>query len=115
MKFKLVLTLLAVTPLAFTGCNSDTTAKKQKAAAQSASAAQQTYVAPGKLDEYYAFLSGGQSGSVFVYGIPSCRLIKEIAIFEPRAGVGYANNPDRNPTSVLPRLARCGVTRIIRC
>ena len=54
---------------------------------------QQVYVAPGKLDEYYAFLSGGQSGSVFVYGIPSCRFIKEIPIFEPRAGLGYANNP----------------------
>jgi nitrous-oxide reductase len=77
----------------FIGCDSDTTAKKEKVAAQNNSAAQQVYVAPGKLDEYYAFLSGGQSGSVFVYGIPSCRLIKEIPIFEQRAGLGYANNP----------------------
>src|SRR5262245_21890782 len=77
----------------FAGCNSDTTVKRDKAAAQSASAAQQVYVPPGKLDDYYAILSGGQSGSVFVYGIPSCRFIKEIAIFEPRAGLGYANNP----------------------
>ena len=30
---------------------------------------------------------------MFVYGIPSCRFIKEIAVFEPRAGLGYANNP----------------------
>jgi len=93
MKLKIFLALLAVAPLAFTGCNSDTTAKQQKAAAQSASSAQQIYVAPGKLDEYYAILSGGQSGSAFVYGIPSCRFIKEIPIFEPRAGIGYANNP----------------------
>ncbi len=74
------------------GCNSGTTVKKEKAAAQSASDAQRVYVAPGKLDDYYAILSGGQSGSAFVYGIPSCRLIKEIPIFEPRAGLGYANN-----------------------
>jgi nitrous-oxide reductase len=93
MKLKSILACVAVTPLIFAACNSDTTARRQKAAAQSASAAQQVYVAPGRLDDYYAFLSGGQSGSVFVYGIPSCRFIKEIPIFEPRAALGYANNP----------------------
>jgi nitrous-oxide reductase len=77
----------------FVGCNSDSTANKQKAAAAASSAAQQVYVAPGKLDDYYAILSGGQSGSMFVYGVPSCRFIKEIPVFEPRAGQGYANNP----------------------
>jgi nitrous-oxide reductase len=85
--------VLAIGAVAFLGCNSDATARKQNAAAQNASAAQQIYVAPGKLDDYYAILSGGQSGSMFVYGIPSCRFIKEIAVFEPRAGQGYANNP----------------------
>src|SRR6476646_3619124 len=90
---RLALLLLALLPLAFAACNSDSTARKEKAATQSALAAQQVYVPPGKLDEYYAMLSGGQSGSVFVYGIPSCRFIKEIPIFEPRAGLGYANNP----------------------
>src|ERR1051326_8804036 len=93
MKMKLILAALGATAFVFTGCNSDSTGKQQKAAAQAATAAQQVYVAPGKLDDYYAILSGGQSGSVFVYGIPSCRLIKEIPIFEPRAGLGYANNP----------------------
>src|SRR6187401_3355160 len=55
-------------------------------------AAEQVYVAPGELDKYYAFLSGGQSGSVFVVGIPSGRLIREIPVFEPRAAYGYAMN-----------------------
>ena len=53
---------------------------------------------PGELDKYYAFLSGGQSGSVFVVGIPSGRLIREIPVFEPRAAYGYAmhdNDPRR--------------------
>ena len=85
--------VLALAGAMFAGCNSDSTGKTQKASAASSSAAQQVYVAPGKLDDYYAILSGGQSGSMFVYGIPSCRLIKEIAVFEPRAGLGYANNP----------------------
>ena len=55
-----------------------------------AAAAEQVYVPPGELDKYYAFLSGGQSGSVFVVGIPSCRILREIPIFEPRAAYGYA-------------------------
>jgi nitrous-oxide reductase len=91
MRLNNVLPVLALALFIFGGCNADP--KQQKAEAQAASAAQQVYVAPGKLDDYYAFLSGGQSGSVFVYGIPSCRFIKEIPIFEPRAALGYANNP----------------------
>lgn len=87
------------------GCNSDSTVKKEKEARQNRSAAQQVYVAPGKLDDYYAFLSGGQSGSIFVYGIPSCRFITEIPIFEPRAGLGYANNPN---SETYKRLAATG-------
>jgi len=74
------------------GCYSDSSSKTEKNEAQSVSDAQRVYVAPGKLDDYYAILSGGQSGSVFVYGIPSCRFIKEVPIFEPRANLGYANN-----------------------
>src|SRR5215510_5633319 len=93
MKLNSVLGLVVAAPFVFVACNSDSTARKEKAAAQAAVAAQQVYVPPGKLDEYYAILSGGQSGSVFVYGIPSCRFIKEIPIFEQRAGLGYANNP----------------------
>lgn len=89
MNKTLLLTLLAVAPLAFVSCNTES---KKEASTRDASAAQQVYVAPGKLDDYYAFLSGGQSGSVFVYGVPSCRFIKEIPVFEPRAALGYANN-----------------------
>jgi nitrous-oxide reductase len=97
--------LLVAGSVALTGCRSDSTSKQQDAAARDASAAQQVYVAPGKLDEYYAFLSGGQSGSIFVYGIPSCRFIKEVPIFEPRAGLGYANNPG---SETYRRLAATG-------
>ena len=57
-------------------------------------AAEKVYVAPGEHDQYYGFLSGGQSGSVFVVGIPSGRLIREVPVFEPRAAVGYAVHPN---------------------
>src|ERR1043166_8433455 len=74
-------------------------------------AAEQTYVAPGELDKYYGFLSGGQSGSVFVVGIPSGRLIREIPIFEPRAAYGYAmNETDPRRQELADTGGTCGDT-----
>ncbi|MGE5207172.1 MAG: Sec-dependent nitrous-oxide reductase [Chlamydiota bacterium] len=48
-----------------------------------------TYVAPGDLDQYYLFYSGGHSGSVFVAGVPSMRHIATIPVFSPYSGTGY--------------------------
>jgi len=55
-------------------------------------AASQVYVAPGHYDEFYAFLSGGYSGNVTVYGLPSGRLLKTIPVFSqfPENGYGYS-------------------------
>jgi nitrous-oxide reductase len=65
-------------------------------AAQSdvALAAQKTYVAPGDLDEYYMFSSGGHSGSVYVYGIPSMRHLVTIPVFTPYPATGYGFDDD---------------------
>jgi nitrous-oxide reductase len=52
-------------------------------------AAQRTYVAPGKLDDYYLFYSGGHSGNVYVAGIPSMRHITTIPVFAPYPATGY--------------------------
>ena len=52
-------------------------------------AALATYVAPGDLDEYYLFYSGGHSGQIFVSGIPSMRHIATIPVFTPYPGTGY--------------------------
>src|SRR5690349_16515899 len=52
-------------------------------------AAGKVYVKPGEHDAYYAFLSGGHSGQIFVYGIPSCRHITTIPVFTPEPAVGY--------------------------
>ena len=52
-------------------------------------AAAKTYTPTGKLDEYYVFSSGGQSGQVIVYAVPSMRLLKYIAVFTPEPWQGY--------------------------
>jgi len=54
-----------------------------------AEAAIATYVAPGDLDEYYLFYSGGHSGNVFVAGVPSMRHIATIPVFTPYPSTGY--------------------------
>ncbi len=57
-------------------------------------AAQKTYVAPGDLDEYYMFSSGGHSGQVYVYGLPSMRHISTIPVFTPYPATGYGFDDD---------------------
>ncbi len=58
----------------------------------SGDAASKTYVAPGKYDEFYNFVSGGFSGQLSVYGLPSGRLLRVIPVFsvDPEKGWGYA-------------------------
>ncbi|MEP0984285.1 Sec-dependent nitrous-oxide reductase [Ekhidna sp.] len=60
--------------------------------ALSSNIAEKVYVAPGERDEQYAFLSGGYSGNLTVYGLPSGRLFKEIPVFSqfPTSGYGYS-------------------------
>ncbi|MGK5094710.1 Sec-dependent nitrous-oxide reductase [Deltaproteobacteria bacterium TL4] len=52
-------------------------------------AAAKTYTPTGKKDEYIVFSSGGQAGQVIVYGVPSMRIIKYIAVFTPEPWQGY--------------------------
>ena len=58
----------------------------------SGDAASKVYVAPGQYDEFYAFMSGGFSGQVTVYGLPSGRLLQQIPVFSqyPEKGYGYS-------------------------
>jgi nitrous-oxide reductase len=59
-----------------------------------AEAAVATYVAPGDMDEFYMFYSGGHSGNVYVAGIPSMRHITTIPVFTPYPGTGYGFDKD---------------------
>ncbi len=55
-------------------------------------AAVKAYVPPGEYDEYYNFVSGGFSGQMSVYGLPSGRLLRVIPVFsvDPEKGYGYS-------------------------
>ncbi len=55
------------------------------------------YVAPGTQDEFYAFMSGGFSGQIGVYGLPSGRLLKVIPVFSQNAENGYGYNAETRP------------------
>lgn len=59
--------------------------------------AEKVYVAPGQKDEFYEFLSGGFSGQVPVYALPSCRLIKVIPVFAVNPENGYGFNEETKP------------------
>ena len=52
------------------------------------------HVPPGELDDYYAFLSGGHSGDVRVYGVPSMRQIMRIPVFNPESARGYGHDDE---------------------
>lgn len=83
----LALTVLTAGFMGFQGCK-----PKGAQSAVSGDAAAKAYVAPGKYDEFYNFVSGGFSGQMSVYGLPSGRLFRVIPVFsvDPEKGWGYS-------------------------
>jgi nitrous-oxide reductase len=65
---------------------------KDTSNAVSGDAGVKAYVAPGQYDEVYNFVSGGFSGQMSVYGLPSGRLLRVIPVFstDPEKGWGYS-------------------------
>lgn len=95
MKNLLKSTLAIVSILiAFNSCNNSSSNSN---GALSNSAAEKVYVAPGEHDEFYAFISGGFSGQLAVYGLPSGRLFKVIPVFSQDAEKGYGYNEETKP------------------
>ncbi|MCF8274198.1 MAG: Sec-dependent nitrous-oxide reductase [Flavobacteriaceae bacterium] len=80
--------------LAFTSCNNG---ESKSNSALSSSAAEKVYVAPGEHDEFYAFISGGFSGQLSVYGLPSGRLFKVIPVFSQDAEKAWGYNEETKP------------------
>jgi len=52
-------------------------------------AALKTYLPGGRQDEFILFASGGHSGQVLVFGIPSMKLYRVIGVFTPEPWQGY--------------------------
>lgn len=65
--------------------------------AMAGDAAKKVYVAPGKKDELYLFTSGGFSGQVGVYGLPSGRMLKNVPVFSQDAETGYGYSEETKP------------------
>jgi len=88
----LVLVALATTLGAGSAWSADTlqqVMKRRNLTQQDILAAAKTYTPTGARDEFIAFSSGGQSGHVIVYGIPSMRILKYIAVFTPEPWQAY--------------------------
>jgi nitrous-oxide reductase len=71
----------------FSGCKPQSASK-----VVSGDAASKVYIAPGKHDEFYNFVSGGFNGQMGVYGLPSGRLFRIVPVFSvfPENGYGYS-------------------------
>ena len=69
----------------------------QQAAVTGDDAASKTYVAPGNYDDFYLFTSGGFSGQLGVYGLPSGRLFKVIPVFSQNPENGYGYTEETKP------------------
>lgn len=91
-KFLSTLTLAAATAAALFSCK-----PKGAESAVSGDAASKVYVAPGKYDEFYDFVSGGFNGQMSVYGIPSGRLLKIIPVFSQFPENGYGFSEETKP------------------
>lgn len=86
-QLKTLAAICAGVVLSIVGCK-----PKNAGNAVSADAAAKAYVAPGKYDEFYNFVSGGFSGQMTAYGLPSGRLLRVIPVFsvDPEKGYGYS-------------------------
>ena len=80
--------------LLMTSCNNQ---GKGASGALTSNAAERVYVAPGEHDEFYAFVSGGFSGQLSVYGLPSGRLFKVIPVFSQDAEKAWGYNEETTP------------------
>ena len=91
--FKIILGFI-VLATTLVGCNNKSSDSN---GALGSSAAEQVYVKPGELDEFYAFVSGGFSGQLAVYGLPSGRLFKVIPVFSQDAEKAWGYNEETKP------------------
>lgn len=81
----IALAVIAVVVIVHNGC-------QQSKDLVTGDVAEKVYVKPGTYDDFYLFTSGGFSGQVGVYGLPSGRLFRVIPVFsqDPEKAWGYS-------------------------
>jgi len=89
----MLLAILVVGTLVVTQCGTE----GNRGGALKNHMASRSFVPPGEYDEFYAFLSGGFSGQLSVYGLPSGRLFRVIPVFSVDAEKGYGFNEETKP------------------
>ncbi len=67
-------------------------------------AAAKTYTPTGGRDEYIVCSSGGQSGQIMFYGIPSMRILKYVAVFTPEPWQGYGFDDESKAVLAMGRI-----------
>lgn len=88
----MVVCLAAAALVSVTSCK-----PKGATSAAAAGSAEKAYVPPGKYDEFYNFVSGGFSGQMSVYGLPSGRLFRVIPVFSVDAEKGWGYSEETKP------------------
>ncbi len=91
---KVVIALIAFLAVTFfiSGCG-----KSSKGPLVESDAPNKVYIEPGKYDEFYGFLSGGFSGQLAVYGLPSGRLFRVVPVFSQNAENGWGYTEETKP------------------
>ncbi len=97
MKILKLITVILSTSFLIASCGNNGDSSSANQGALSGNAAERVYVAPGEHDEFYAFISGGFSGQLAVYGLPSGRLFKVIPVFSQDAEKAYGYNEETKP------------------
>jgi nitrous-oxide reductase len=96
MRIFAALAVITLTAITWYACNKQVSGI-QTGSVLSSDAASQVYVPPGQYDQFYLFASGGFSGQIGVYGLPSGRLLRVVPVFSVDPEKGYGFNEETKP------------------